>query len=131
MFDTPVYLRIQPLRYSCEHCDPHPTTTEQYDWCDRNATTSKGLEEYLMRQLIHSTIEDVSKKEKVACKVVQTILNCQISCDVDWKKIDCIETIGIDEISLKKGHHHYVTIISAKTDAQLYIIAVLDGSFQK
>src|SRR5271170_5562168 len=66
IFDTPVYLRIKPIRYSCEHCDDHPTTTERYDWCDRNGSTTKGLEEYLMRNLIHSTIEDVSKKEKIS-----------------------------------------------------------------
>ena len=39
ILDTPVYLRITPVRYSCEHCDDHPTTTEQYDWCERNAST--------------------------------------------------------------------------------------------
>ena len=85
IFDKPVYLRITPLRYFCEACDT--TTTEQYDWCDRNATVSKGLEEYLMRQLIHSTIEDISKKEKISCKSVQTVLNRQVNCRVDWEKI--------------------------------------------
>jgi len=128
VFDTPVYLRITPVRYSCAHCDNTPTTTEQYDWCDRNASTTKGLEEYLMRQLIHSTIEDVSKKEKVTCKVLQTILDRQVNCHVDWRKIKNITTIGIDEISLRKGQQYYVTVISAKAkNGQLYIIAVLDG----
>ncbi len=50
--NKPVYLRITPVRYLCEHCDDPPTTTEQYDWCDRNVTTVKGLEEHLIRQLI-------------------------------------------------------------------------------
>ena len=71
ILDTPVYIKITPVRYLCEHCDDGPTTTEQYDWCDRNATTTKGLEKYLMRQLIHSTIEDVSKKERISCKVIK------------------------------------------------------------
>ena len=42
IFDQPVYLEIVPVRYICEHCDDHPTTTEQYDWTDRNATITKG-----------------------------------------------------------------------------------------
>ena len=84
IFDTPVYLRIKPVRYSCKDCDNSPTTTEQYDWCDRNATTSKGLEEYIMRQLINSTIEDVSKKSKISSKTVQTILDRQVDLKVDW-----------------------------------------------
>ena len=34
IFDTPVYLRIKPVSYSCKNCDDRPMTTEQYDWCD-------------------------------------------------------------------------------------------------
>lgn len=128
IFDTPVYLKIRPVRYLCEHCDDRPTTTEQYDWCDRNASTTKGLEEYLMRQLIHSTIEDVSKKEKVTCNVVQTIIDRQIDTKPDWNKIKTIITIGLDEIALRKGHQSYLTVVSAKSkDGRLYIIGVLNG----
>lgn len=128
IFDKPVYLRITPVRYSCEQCNDHPTTTEQYDWCDRNATTTKGLEEYLLRQLIHSTLEDVSKKERVSCKVVQTILDRHIHCKVDWEKMKTILTIGIDEIALKKGYQSYMTVVSARShDGQLYVVGVLEG----
>jgi transposase len=128
VFDTPVYLRIKPVRYSCEHCDDNPTTTEQYDWCDRNASTTKGLEDYLMRNLIHSTIEDVAKKEKISCKVIQTILDRQVNTEVDWERVKGIDTLGLDEIALRKGHDSYVTVISAKTpEGKLYIIAVIPG----
>ncbi len=65
LFNTPVYLKITPVRYSCEYCDDHPTTTEQYDWCDRNASTTKKLDDYLMLCLINSTVEDVAKKIKI------------------------------------------------------------------
>jgi len=34
IFDQQVYLEIVPVRYICENCDDHPTTTEQYDWVD-------------------------------------------------------------------------------------------------
>ena len=54
ILDTPVYLVIEPIRYQCEHCDDHPTTTEQYDWCDRRGTITKGLERYLVRNLIQN-----------------------------------------------------------------------------
>ncbi len=132
IFDRPVYLRITPIRYSCEHCDNNPTTTEQYDWCDRNASTSKGLDEYLMRHLIHSTIEDVAKKGKLTSKSLQTIVDRQISHEVNWNLVDEIETVGIDEITLRKGHHSYVTVISAKTKAgKLYVLAVIQGRLKQ
>ena len=116
ILDTPVYLRITPIRYSCEHCDDHPRTTEQYDWCDRNASTTKGLEEYLMRYLINSTIADVSRKEVIGERVVENILDRQIDKVVNWSKIKGLNTIGIDEIALKKGHDSYVTVVSAKVE---------------
>jgi transposase len=131
IFDNPVYLRITPIRYSCEYCDDHPTTTEQYDWCDRNASTTKGLEDYLMRCLIHSTIEDVAKKDNVGQKVLQGVLDRQVKKKVDWSSINNLYTIGIDEISMKKGYQSYVTIISSKQkDSSLIVIAVLPGRAQ-
>ncbi len=132
ILDIPVYLRIQPIRYSCEDCDDHPTTTEQYDWCDRNASTTKGLEDYIMRCLINSTIEDITKKEKIGYKVVQSILDRKVKTEVDWSKITDLETIGIDEISIKKGHQYYVTVISTKTiEDNLMVIAIISGRLKE
>ena len=53
ILDTKVFLRITPVRYSCEYCDDHPTTTEQYDWCDRNASTTKVLIERFKKKIIN------------------------------------------------------------------------------
>jgi transposase len=128
ILDTPVYLRITPIRYSCDFCDDHTTTTEQYDWCDRNASTTRGLEEYLMRSLIHSTVEDVARKDVIGADTVQGILSRQINTAVDWTKVLDLETIGIDEIALKKGHDSYLTIISAKPKLSgVMVLAVLEG----
>ena len=126
ILDTPVYLKITPVRYSCDNCDDHTTTTEQYDGCDRNASTTKALDEYLMRSLSHGTIEDVSKKEKVGQKVVQGILDRQVQKEVNWSLISEIETLGIDEIANKKGYQSYFTIISVRdNDGKISVIAVL------
>lgn len=70
-----VYLKIHPVRYQCNDCDNHPTTTETYDWCSKGSSITKGLEKYLMRNLIHSTVQDVSKKEKIGYKVLTSALN--------------------------------------------------------
>ena len=103
IFDQPVYLEIHPIRYSCEHCGNGTTTTEQYEWVDRNATITKGLEDYIMRSLIHSTIQDVSKKERIGYKVIQAALDRRVASEVDWVQFETLDTLGIDEIALKKG----------------------------
>jgi len=128
IFETPVYLKITPIRYLCEYCDDHPTTTEQYDWCDRNASTTKGLEDYLMRCLINSTVEDVAKKSNIGYQIVESILERQVDKKTDWTRIDNLETTGIDEIAIKKGHDSYFTVVSAiPKNASPIVIAVLEG----
>jgi transposase len=127
ILDTPVYLQITPIRYSCEFCDDHPTTTEQYDWCDRNSSTTRKLDEYIMRCLINSTIADVERKENVGERIIENILDRQVEKEVNWGKYKELNTIGIDEISLRKGHASYVTVVSAKVteDSKPIVIGVL------
>ena len=126
ILDQPVYLRIKVVRYQCTDCDENPTTSESYDWVERKSTTTKALDRYLNRCLIHSTVEDVSRKEHVNYKIVESSLNRMVSTEVDWTQYEDLETIGIDEIAVRKGHNDYVTIVSAKDkDGKLSVIAVL------
>jgi transposase len=126
ILDTPVYLKIRPVRYQCEHCDDHTTTTEQYDWRERRSSTTKGLDTYLSRCLINSTIADVARKEQIGYKAVESSINRQVDKKVDWSKYKDLNTVGIDEISVRKGCQVYVTVISVRTkSAKLSVIAVL------
>jgi transposase len=126
ILDTPVYLRIRVARYECQHCDDHPVTSEQYDWCERKSKTTKGLDKYINRQLIHSTIEDVGKKEQISSEIVESALNRSVNMIVDWAMYTNLETIGIDEIAVKKGHNDYLTIVSVKDKSgELSVIVVL------
>jgi transposase len=128
ILDTPVYLKIYPARYQCGNCEDGPTTTETYDWCSKGSNITKGLEKYLMRNLIHSTVQDVSKKEKIGYKALTSALNRQINQEVDWNEYKNLDTLGIDEISMKKGYKSYVTIISTRNkQGDLSVIAVLEG----
>lgn len=132
ILDKPVYLRIRVARYECQYCDDHPTTSEQYDWCERKSKTTKGLDRYINRQLIHSTIEDVGKKERLSSEIVESALNRGVDTAVDWSMYANLETIGIDEIAIKKGHNNYLTIISVKNQSgELSVIAVLPNRLKE
>lgn len=82
VFDKKVYLKIRVVRYQCKTCDGHPATSEKYDWMKLKSNTTKGLDDYINRQLIHSTITDVSKKEKLPYKIVESSLHRLIEKDV-------------------------------------------------
>ena len=84
ILDQPVYLRIRVVRYECLDCDDHPTTSESYDWMERKSKTTRALDTYINRQLIHSTVEDVSKKGKISYDVVESALNREVKKTVDW-----------------------------------------------
>jgi transposase len=126
VLDTPVFLEIRPVRYQCEHCDDKTVTTEQYDWCDRNSKTTKPLDDYLTRCMINSTVSDVSRKERISYKTVIKAMDSKVNKTVDWSKYTDLTTLGIDEISDKKGHKDFLTIVSVKSKKEeLSVIAVL------
>ena len=84
ILDQPVFLRIRVVRYQCTNCDDHPLSSERYDWVERRSKTTKGFDRYINRQLIHSTVKDVAKKEKVSYEVVESALQRSVKKVVDW-----------------------------------------------
>lgn len=82
-----------------------------------------------MRQ---NPIQDVSRKDGVSYDIVQSALDRQVNQQVDWAMYEDTETIGIDEISMKKGHQDYVTIVSVRPKSgELSVVAVLPGRLKE
>jgi transposase len=78
ILDRRVFLRIKPVRYYCEHCDDGTTTTEKYDWVAKGGKITQALEDYIMRQLIHSTIQDVSRKTGLSYSTIYSAMTHRI-----------------------------------------------------
>lgn len=124
VFDQPVIIRIKPVRYQCEHCNS--TTSEQYDWVAKGGKVTKGLEEYIMRCLINSTIQDVSRKEGISYSTIETALAHRVGKHVNWDNLNDIVTIGIDEISNRKGFKDFIAVVSARdSEDNLHVLAIL------
>jgi transposase len=126
ILEKPVWLKIKPKRYQCPYCDNGPTTTQVCSWYDSKSPHTKAYEQSLLRDLINSTITDVSMKRGIGEAAVEGIINRHIHQQVDWQKIKAIPLLGIDEIALKKGHKDFVVIISAINEqGEKHILAVL------
>jgi transposase len=120
-----VYLRLRPKQYVCPHCGDK-ITTQQLDWYARKSPHTKAYDEYLLRVLVNSTVEDVSRKEQVGYDAVQGALTRHVGTYVNWTEFDALPVIGIDEIALKKGRGNYVAIITAQhADGHVAVLAVL------
>jgi transposase len=127
-FGRPSYLRYRPNRYQCLDCEGHPTTTQSLTWHDANSPHSFSYDHHLLLELVNSTVEDASLKEGLAYESMAGVLERRIEDSVDWSGIAEIEILGLDEIALKKGHHHYVTLVTGRLrDGEILILGVLPG----
>ncbi len=123
-----VTLYLQTKRYRCLYCEGQPTTTERGDWYDSQANCTKAFADSLLRQLVGSTIQDVADKHQVSYGCVRGLLRRYVRAEVDWQEFKQLRLLGLDEISLLKGHQDFVVIVSTR-DAQgePAILAVLEG----
>ena len=115
-----VYIEIQLIRYQCTDCDGCPTTTQKPSWYQSKGLCTKAYAAHIVTELINSTISDVAGKEGITRDRVYSIIKSHVSTKIDWSKIKDIKYLGIDEISLKKGHKDFVVIISTKINGNLW-----------
>lgn len=107
-----VYIRIRPKRYQCPYCSNKPTTTQRLDWYEPKNPNTKAYEQYLLLQLVNSTVEDVSLKEDIGYDSIEGVIERWINSEVNWAEIKRLKVLGLDEISLKKGHRDFVAIVT-------------------
>jgi transposase len=126
ILDKPVWLKIKPKRYQCPDCDNGPTTTQTCGWYDSKSPHTRAYEQWLLRDLINSTITDVSMKRGIGEAAVEGIINRYVHQQVNWQAIKAIPLLGIDEIALKKGHKDFVVIVPAINEqGEKHLLAVL------
>ena len=82
----------------------------------------------MLRSLIGSTAEDVARRLGISAETVERIVEYQLAEErqVDPQRV--ITDIGLDELSLKKRHRLYVTLMTDLSDpARPQILAVARG----
>jgi transposase len=121
-----VYIRLRPKRYRCPYCEGGPTTTQEVSWYATKTPHTKAYEKYLLLQLVHATVEDVSLKEAIGYKALEGVVDRWISREVNWAEVKGMKTLGLDEIALKKGHRDFVVIVTVRSAAgEVKVLAVL------
>lgn len=124
----PTYIRIKPKRYQCLDCENHPTTPQKLCWYDSRSPHTKAYETHVLLSLVNSTVADVSIKEGLGYEAVMGIIDRQVSERVEWEEFEELETVGVDEISLKKGHQDFVTVVTRRlATGAIRVLAVLEG----
>jgi len=119
------YIRIRPVRYQCPSCHGNPTTTQQVSWYTPKSAYTKVYEEQILLKLVNSTVQDVCIKEDLGYEAIMGIIDRHIQGEVDWKQFVRLDVLGIDEISLKKGHRDFVAIVTGRLSDEIHILGVL------
>ncbi|MCP3943458.1 MAG: ISL3 family transposase [Desulfobacteraceae bacterium] len=125
LFGRKTYICISPPRYQCPHCENTPTTTQKAVWYEQGSPYTKAYEDHVLLQSVNSTVSDVSIKDDIGYDAVTGIIDRRIAVRPDWKEIRRIDVLGMDEISLRKGHRDFVTIVTAIIGGKTVILAVL------
>jgi transposase len=121
-----VFLRLRPRRFRCPACSDGPTTTQELSWYRARSPFTKALEEELLRQCVHQTLVDVCLRVGVTYDALEGVLDHYLAAKVDWASFARLDTLGIDEIALRKGHRDFVVLITSRqADGQIRVVTVL------
>ncbi len=75
--------------------------------------------------MMNSTVQDTSVKEDIGYEAIMGIIDRSIAQEIQWEDVPRLEVLGLDEISLKKGHRDCVAIITGRMETATVILGVL------
>ena len=118
-------MHLRPKRSQCLQCHGNPTTTQTLSWYTPRSSLTKAYEKQILLSLVHRTVQDTSIKEDIGYEAIMGIIDRYIERDINWEDVTRLEVIGLDEISLQKGHRDFVAIITGRLETETVILGVL------
>jgi transposase len=112
IWGQPSFWVYQPAFHRCPWCGHRQYLLAPFKRRDTSYTLR--FEEYVLRLLIGSNEEEVARRTGLSAETVALIVRNQLA-DAKDKQVDperSITDVGIDELSLKKRHKLYVTILT-------------------
>ena len=118
LWGQPCFFVYQPLMHQCTRCGRRQHLTPPFRRPD--VTYTFRFEHEVLRCLRGSTAEQVARDLAIDAETVERIVEQQIA-DAKAKQVDpdrVITDVGIDEISLKKRHKLYATLLWDLSDSK-------------
>jgi transposase len=126
VWGQPSFWIYQAPFHRCARCDHRQHLIPPFKRKDTAYTFR--FEQFVLRSLIGSTAEEVARRLGISAETVEHIVENQLAEDrrIDPQRV--ITDIGLDELSLKKRHRLYVTLLTDLSDpARPQILAVTRG----
>lgn len=112
LWGQPSFWIYRPAFYRCPWCNHRQFVIPPFKRKDTSYTYR--FEQHVLRLLIGSNEEEVAHRLGISAEMVHFIVRNQLA-DAQDKKIDpkrVVTSVGIDELSLKKRHQLYATILT-------------------
>jgi transposase len=129
VWGQPSFWVYQPPVHACSRCGrrqhvPPPFKRKEVSYTYR-------FEEAVLRSLIGSTEEDAARRWGISAETVALIVQNQLGAVGAVAQERKITDVGLDEISLKKRHKQYVTILTDLSDPERpQVLMVAEGRDQ-
>jgi hypothetical protein len=128
LWGQPSFWIHQPVLHRCSNCNHRQHLIPPFK--RKEVSYTYRFERHVLRLLIGSDEEEVARRLGISAEMVHLIVRNQLA-DAKAKQIDpqrVLTDVGIDELSLKKRHKLYATILTDLTDPeQPEVLAVADG----
>src|SRR3954467_984467 len=126
VWDQPSFWIYQAPFHRCGRCNYRQHIIAPFK--RKDVAYTYRFEHFVLRSLIGSTAEDVARRLGISAETVERIVEYQLN---EHRRIDptrVITDIGLDELSLKKRHRLYVTLMTDLSDPERpQILAVARG----
>lgn len=100
--DARIYLEVEVRRVRCKRCGK--VKREKFPWLAKNPFYTKRFSYYVGRKCRAMTVKDVAKELKLDWHAVKALDKEYMQEQLRRNPVAAPRTIGIDEISLRKGH---------------------------
>jgi transposase len=114
LWGQPSFFVYQPPFHQCGYCQHRQWLIPSFK--RKHVTYTYRFEHWVLQLLIGSTAEEVARRLGISAEMVATIVAHQLHDEQQIDPARPITDLGVDEISLKKGHKLYATILTDLTD---------------
>lgn len=126
VWGQPAFFVYQPPYHLCSACGHRQHLTPPFK--RPNVTYTYRFEREVLACLIGSTMEEVARRLAISAETVELIVENQLADEKQIAPGREIRDVGLDEISLKKRHKLYVTILTDLTNpGRPQVLAVASG----
>jgi transposase len=126
LLGQPSFWVYQPPMHQCPRCRQRtqiPTPFKR-----PHVTYTSRFEQWVLEQLVGASVEEVARRLGVSAEMIEDILEYQLAAEREIPPERIITSLGFDELSLKKRHKLYVTVMSDLSDpAHPRVLAVAKG----